>query len=184
MLSYGVYLYVSLRHKGEGHGELEILYLSKLFNSKRAKKRFISLQIIVALGLIVVVRIISSSRYSTWQGCFPCRPLYSPCWSRPSRRSFPEKMNSVLWIRDKKDTLAVGNITGAMVFQASFPVAIGVAFTHWDLRGPTMVSAVLALLSASGLYLTLKLKKEIKPHVLLACGGLYALFILYLFILK
>ena len=32
-----------------------------------------------------------------------------------------------MWMRQKKDTLALGNITGAMVFQSTFPVAIGMA---------------------------------------------------------
>jgi cation:H+ antiporter len=180
MLSYGVYLYVSLRHKGEGHGEMDILYLSKLFRSKRTRRRFIALQIIVALGLIAagahyfVVAVQEVARM------FSVPTLILSLLVTPIATELPEKMNSVLWIRDRKDTLALGNITGAMVFQASFPVAIGVAFTHWDLRGPTMVSAILALLSATGLYLALKIKRDVKPHVLLACGLLYAAFIVYL----
>ncbi len=34
----------------------------------------------------------------------------------PLATELPEKFNSVIWLRDNKDTLAVGNITGAMVF--------------------------------------------------------------------
>ena len=37
--------------------------------------------------------------------------------------------NSFLWLYRKKDRLAVANVTGAMVFQGTFPVALGlVAF--------------------------------------------------------
>ena len=61
----------------------------------------------------------------------------------PIATELPEKANSILWIRAKKDTLAIGNITGAMVFQSSVPVALGVVFTPWDL-GPTLLSAVLS----------------------------------------
>src|SRR5665647_3849985 len=35
----------------------------------------------------------------------------------------------VNWVRQEKDTLALGNITGAMVFQTCIPVAFGIAFT-------------------------------------------------------
>ncbi len=49
-----------------------------------------------------------------------------------------------MWMRDKKDTLALGNITGAMVFQSTFPVAIGLAFTEWRLWGGNWHAAVAA----------------------------------------
>ena len=49
----------------------------------------------------------------------------------PIATELPEKFNSVLWVRTGKDTLAMGNITGAMVFQACFPTAIGILFTSW-----------------------------------------------------
>ena len=47
----------------------------------------------------------------------------------PLATELPEKFNSVLWVREGKDTLAFGNITGAMVFQSTVPVAVGVLFT-------------------------------------------------------
>jgi cation:H+ antiporter len=99
----------------------------------------------------------------------------------PIATELPEKMNSVLWIKEGKDTLALGNITGAMVFQASFPVAIGVAFTPWDLRGPTMVSALIAIISAAICFIVLKVKRKMPPQVLLIGGALYLVFMAYLF---
>jgi len=41
----------------------------------------------------------------------------------------PEKVNSILWVRRGKDTLAFANITGAMVFQGTLLPAIGIMFT-------------------------------------------------------
>ena len=43
----------------------------------------------------------------------------------PLATEMPEKANSVLWVRRGKDALALGNITGAMTFQATIPVALG-----------------------------------------------------------
>jgi cation:H+ antiporter len=51
----------------------------------------------------------------------------------PLATELPEKFNSVIWLRTNKDTLALGNITGAMVFQSSVPVSLGLAFTDWTL---------------------------------------------------
>ena len=39
----------------------------------------------------------------------------------PIATELPEKFNSVIWVRQGKDTLALGNITGAMVFQSVHP---------------------------------------------------------------
>ena len=35
-------------------------------------------------------------------------------------------------MREGKDALALGNITGAMVFQSTIPFGIGLIFTDWD----------------------------------------------------
>ena len=49
-------------------------------------------------------------------------PLAFSLLVAPLATELPEKFNSVLWVRRNKDTLAMGNMTGAMVFQSSFPV--------------------------------------------------------------
>jgi len=64
----------------------------------------------------------------------------------PLATELPETVNSVTWIRQAKDTLALGNVTGAMVFQSMLPVAFGLAFTDWQLTAP----ALLAMLAALG----------------------------------
>ena len=48
-------------------------------------------------------------------------------------------------MRRNKDTLALGNMTGAMVFQSSFPVGVGLLLTPWRLSGAALVAAVIAL---------------------------------------
>jgi len=63
----------------------------------------------------------------------------------PLATELPEKLNSVLWIRQGKDTLAVGNITGAMVFQTMPLVAFGMVFTDWRLTTPALAAMLAAL---------------------------------------
>jgi cation:H+ antiporter len=63
----------------------------------------------------------------------------------PLASELPEKLNSVLWVRQAKDTLALGNITGAMVYQSMLPVAVGLAFTPWSLTGPAVAASAAAL---------------------------------------
>ena len=48
----------------------------------------------------------------------------------PLATELPEKIKSVIWVRDAKDTLALGNITGAMVFQSTVPVLPSACCSH------------------------------------------------------
>ena len=95
----------------------------------------------------------------------------------PLATELPEKFNSVIWLRGNKDTLALGNITGAMVFQSTIPVALGLAFTPWNLDLLTAFSVVLALIGGGYLYALLFLKKPIEGEYLLVGGALYAAFV-------
>ncbi len=95
----------------------------------------------------------------------------------PLATELPEKFNSVIWLRGNKDTLALGNLTGAMVFQSSLPVALGLAFTSWSLDLLNALSAALALAGGAYLYLLLKRKKPIEGEHLLVGGVLYAVFV-------
>jgi len=95
----------------------------------------------------------------------------------PIATELPEKFNSVLWIRQGKDTLALGNITGAMVFQSCIPAAIGILFTDWKLNTNDLVSAAIALVSGSILYLSLVRTGRLSPFVLLAGIVGYAVFL-------
>jgi cation:H+ antiporter len=63
----------------------------------------------------------------------------------PLATELPEKLNSVLWIRQGKDTLALGNITGAMVFQSLPLAAFGMVFTDWRLTAPALLAMFAAL---------------------------------------
>jgi cation:H+ antiporter len=63
----------------------------------------------------------------------------------PLATELPEKANSFLWIREGKDSLALGNVTGALVFQSAVPVALGIALTPWQLGGSAVLAATLAL---------------------------------------
>jgi len=95
----------------------------------------------------------------------------------PLATELPEKFNSVIWLRGNKDTLALGNITGAMVFQSTIPVALGLAFTPWNLDSLTAFSAVLALIGGGYIYALLFLKRPIEGEYLLVGGALYAVFV-------
>ena len=66
----------------------------------------------------------------------------------PIATELPEKVNSILWIRKHKDTLAFGNITGAMVFQGTLLPAIGISLTPWAPQKEVLFGIVITLAAA------------------------------------
>ena len=96
----------------------------------------------------------------------------------PIATELPEKFNSVIWVSRDKDTLAVGNITGAMVFQSSIIPALGILLTSWQLTTGALLSGMLALMAAALYYWRLRTSETITGPFLLLGGGLYAIFIL------
>lgn len=95
----------------------------------------------------------------------------------PLATELPEKVNSFFWVREGKDSLALGNITGAMVFQSTIPVGIGLLFTDWDLSGNAAVSVALGLAGGVVAYWALRLRDRFELPAVLAWISLYAAFI-------
>lgn len=94
----------------------------------------------------------------------------------PIATELPEKFNSILWIRRHKDTMAFGNLTGAMVFQGTLLPAIGITLTPWSPRPEVMAGIIIALLGALWLRFLISCGQLRVWHVLVN-GGLYVLFI-------
>ena len=86
----------------------------------------------------------------------------------PIATELPEKFNSITWIRQRKDTLALGNISGAMVFQSSIPTAIGICFTPWTANPLVVVTGLTALAASVFAWAEITWRKRLSPYTLLA----------------
>ncbi|MGQ0442756.1 MAG: sodium:calcium antiporter [Methylophilaceae bacterium] len=94
----------------------------------------------------------------------------------PVATELPEKVNSILWIRKGKDTLAFGNITGAMVFQGTLLPAIGIMLTPWEAR--TEVVWVIAITLIAAIWLRILVAREgIRIWHLLINGVMYVTYL-------
>jgi cation:H+ antiporter len=114
---------------------------------------------------------------------FKVPPLALALLIAPIATELPEKFNSVIWVRRRKDTLALGNITGAMVFQSSFPVMVGLLLTEWRFTGPgnldSLVSAIVALAAGTVLWVTVKVRGRLGAGLLLGQGAFFAGFVAF-----
>jgi cation:H+ antiporter len=166
--------------KDEGHVEahLEPLMLSRLIG-RQPHMPAIVVQLVAAIGAIVVGAHFFVEALTHVAETVGMSPLILSLIITPIATELPEKFNSIVWIGKRKDTLALGNITGAMVFQSCIPVSVAIVFTHWNLHKSVLLSAVLALISAVANLLWVRAKGSLNAFMLLGSGALYALFVLY-----
>lgn len=179
LILYGLYVRKTLQNNAEGEGEPVPLYATQFFKLPTELPVILS-QVVLALAGIVVGAHFFVKNVEHLSDALHVAPLLLSLIVTPIATELPEKFNSILWISRGKDTLAVGNITGAMVFQSSIPVAIGVAFTPWKLTGITLFTAIIALSSVLIQFIYLMRKKTLNPYLLFGIGGaLYTAFLIY-----
>lgn len=151
----------------------------------RPRLRIVSVQVVVALGLIVGGAAGFVDGVEGVARSAGIAPVILALVIAPIATELPEKLNSIIWIRAGKDTLALGNITGAMVFQSCIPAAIGIVFAAgaWriDPSSPisllAFASAAIAFLSTALIFLPMRSRGRLHGRGLLAGGLLYAIYL-------
>jgi cation:H+ antiporter len=166
-------------------GEVNKMEIAPLFFSRRRAQpatAAIVIQALVGLGLMIAgahifVHVIKDTALG-----LGISPLVLSLVIAPVATELPEAMNSFFWVYQKKDTLAVGNITGAMVFQATFPVSIGLVGTPWTLDLASLISLMLPLLAAALFLALTQTPGRWQPRVLILPIFLYAGYMVYVFL--
>ncbi len=93
----------------------------------------------------------------------------------PIATELPEVMNAIIWVRQGKANLALGNISGAMMIQATVPSAIGIGLTPWEFDTPLVLAGVATLASVTYLLWVLR-RHTFTATKLLVAGGFYVAF--------
>jgi len=176
---YGAYILKTLKG-GDGNHAVEEADLAPCYFAPRSHDpRFFVILIQVGISLLLIVwgAYIFVEKVQIISGQFNVSPFILAMIIAPLATELPEKFNSVIWIRKGKDTLAIGNITGAMVFQGSVITAIGILMTEWRLSHAAFITVALTFGSVGLAYLQIRTMKTLTPRTLLAGGVFYAIFI-------
>lgn len=188
---YIVYLYRTIKEeaKGEYKGEelqenLDPLLITKFLPAFKPTTFLICFQLIVSLVLLILsahhfVGVITEISTRLNFPAFIISLLLTPLATE-----LPEKFNSVMWIRQKKDTLAVGNISGALVFQSTFPFTIGLMFTTWQFTSFISYFTFLACFINTAVVLIALKKNKLNYKTFLFCGLLYIFYLFVVFAFK
>jgi cation:H+ antiporter len=179
---YAWYSFVMLRLKRTDNGELEHgLYFEQIFRGDHHAPRSMAtaLQVLAGALAILVGAIEFVDQIILFSQHAKLNPGVLALILSPLATELPEKYNSVVWIRQRKDHLAMANITGAMVFQSCIPVALGLAYSPWRLSTAEMIAGVVTLASSGLLFLNVA-DGELGTPTLMLGGAAYAVFLLAL----
>jgi len=183
VLMYFIYLMLTIRASaklvGEGHATEadNPLYLARIGLPENLVT--IILQLGIGLGLIIAGAkgfVHGIEELSTLIGV---SALVLSLLIVPVATELPEKINSILWIRRRRDTLAFGNVTGAMVFQGSLLPALGIMLTPWEPRPEVLLGMGLTLFASGYLYVMMR-RGVLRPWHLLVNGFCYLAFFIVL----
>lgn len=184
VLLVSAYVFYVYRTSQDPHGaheadeELNPLRLQP--NLTTPYMRVVVAQLVVSLAAIAGGAQLFVREISSIAPIVGISPLVLSLIIAPLATELPEKFNSVLWVRQRKDTLAMGNISGAMVFQSCIPVAVGVWYTPWILDQAAIASAVIAVGAGLLLQVFLRPGSVLSGRQLSFFGIFYVAFIVYI----
>jgi cation:H+ antiporter len=144
--------------------------------------RVVNLQVLAALGLIVVGAYFFVGAVEHMATSFGLDEALLALVIAPIATELPEKFNSVIWVRQGKDTLAMGNITGAMVFQSTIPTVVALLFASsaWHFTDGSRLafaSAGIAFLSSALIFIPMARAGRLTGRRLLVGGAFYVVYV-------
>jgi cation:H+ antiporter len=178
--TYILYAAWTLRHSGPVGAEEELSPL--ILDTTRSDPpgmTTVVVQLVIALAAIVAGAHIFVEEVLHVADSAGFEPLVLSLVLAPFATELPEKANSFFWIRAGKDSLALGNVTGAMVFQSTIPVAIGLAFTDWNLDGYSLLAGGLALAGGLVAIIALQIRRRFSGSAIVLWAAFYAAFVGY-----
>jgi cation:H+ antiporter len=96
----------------------------------------------------------------------------------PVATEMPETMNALIWVRQGKERLALANISGAMMIQATIPSALGIGFTPWRFDSILLASGVITALAIGYLWLMFR-RGAVDGRALTLVSLLYGVFVAF-----
>ena len=140
--------------------------------------RVVNLQVLAALGLIIVGAFFFVDAVEHLATSFGLDEALLALVIAPIATELPEKFNSIIWVRQGKDTLSMGNITGAMVFQSAIPTVVALLFASdaWHFGEGSQIafiSAGIAFISSAFIFIPMARSGRLTGRRLLIGGVFY-----------
>lgn len=176
LAAYGAYTLKELRSKGCAPAELGEMEPLKLRpRDANPSIGWAALQTLAALAVIFAASRFFVQQLESLAIHVGMSAELTALLLSPVATELPETMNAVIWVRQGKERLALANISGAMMIQATIPTAFGLFWTPWLLQAPLLVAASVTMLSIVYLQWIFR-SNEVRGRALARVAWLYAVF--------
>jgi cation:H+ antiporter len=173
---YGVYFWREIR--GGTIGEHDGHELTPLKLQPRAVRPATTVVVVQTLGALAAIFVSSQIFVHQLDAIGPMLGLSGAITAlllSPIATELPEIMNAIIWVRQGKTQLALANISGAMMIQATVPSGLGLLFTDWRLDHALLWSGAITVAAISYLLATMRANK-LTPTRLAMAALLYLVF--------
>lgn len=153
--AYGVYFWRELRADGPGEDAAEVEPLRLQRHRATPATWAVVTQALVTIAIIFVASQLFVHALEAIGPTLGLPATVTALLLSPIATELPEIMNAVIWIRQGKTHLALANISGAMMIQATVPSGLGILFTAWRFDGPLLLSGVVTIVAMVFLLLAL-----------------------------
>jgi cation:H+ antiporter len=138
--------------------------------------------VLAQTGLALLV-IAVASRVFVWQleafgEFFHLSPHLVALVLSPVATELPETVNALIWVRQGKERLALANISGAMMIQATIPSSLALFATPWLFDTPLIVAGVITAVAVVALWAMFR-RGSVEARWLMPIGALYGVFALF-----
>lgn len=172
LVVYGVFFWQEMRGEQQhAESELEPLKIAPKRREPLAWQAY--LQTLVALAVIFAASRLFVNQLDVLGPQLGIEPQLLALLLSPVATELPETMNAVIWVREGKHRLALANISGSMMIQATVPTALGLFFTPWLLDRSLLIAAGATF--AAILVMFLYFRRGRGSRVLLASMALFYL---------
>jgi cation:H+ antiporter len=174
LFAYALYLWKELRGEAEGEeGEIEPLRVRP--KSRDPSVGWALLQTALSLAAIFGASHVFVGQLEVISLWLSIPPQVTALLLSPVATELPETLNAVIWVRQGKERLALANISGAMMIQATVPTAFAIFFTPWRLDPSLIVAAGITALSVAILFFAFR-DGRVTGRALTSIGLLYPVF--------
>ena len=175
LAAYGVYVWREIQDADTAPGE-EVLEPLKFRPSEAEPSlAWAALQVLLALIVIGFASHVFVGQLEAIGTAAGLSPHLVALLLSPVATELPETMNALIWVRQGKERLALANISGAMMIQATIPSALGIFFTPWRFDGLLLASGVITALAILLLWRLFR-RGAVDGRALAAVSSLYVVF--------
>ena len=147
LAAYAAYLWREMRNDEPVADDHELEPLKLRPRDSSPSLAWAALQTLIALAVIGVASHFFVGRLETIATGLGWAPQFVALLLSPIATELPETMNAVIWVRQGRERLALANISGAMMIQATVPSALGLFFTPWLLDHSLLSAGAVTLVA-------------------------------------